>query len=234
MRNLIDNLLLTFLWMAILLSCEESPIAEDGGDMKEVRIAVVLPQKERELLWNNSLKWAAENIKKADIGVKVVYEWYDEETSNLTELGKSLSEREDIKSVIGCNVSANTQKLAYALAQKKTNIKPHFTFSTSQDLPRIFGHRGFLWGLCETDITQSELMLSCLSNEYEDIKKVALLAADDIYGQTFVDWFAFQALELEMEPVCIAAYKGAAELEACLKRITESGAEALVCAFVGR
>lgn len=229
MRNLINNLLFTLLSMGTLLSCEESQVTEDMMDMKEVRIAVVLPQKEREYIWNNSLKWAAENIKKADIGVKVVYEWHDEESSNLTELGNSLSEREDIKSVIGCNNSTNTQKLAYALARKKENIKPHFTFSTSQELPRIFGHRGFLWGLCETDISQSEIILSCLSNEYENIKKVALLAADDIYGQTFVDWFAFQALELEMEPVCIATYKSAAELESSLKRITESGAEALVC-----
>ena len=229
MKNLLNSLLLVFLLMGLLLSCEESQVTEDMPDLKEVRIAIVLPQKDRESIWNNSLKWAAENIKKADIGVKVVYEWYDEESSNLTELGNSLSNREDIKSVIGCNISTNTQKLAYALARKKENIKPHFTFCTSQELPRIFGHRGFLWGLCETDITQSELMLSCLSNEYKDIKKVALLAADDIYGQTFVDWFAFQALELEMEPVCIATYKNASELDACLKRITASGAEALMC-----
>ena len=39
-------------------------------------------------------------------------------------------------------------------------------------MPRIFGQRGFLWGLCETDISQSEIILSCLSNEYENIKKI--------------------------------------------------------------
>jgi ABC-type branched-subunit amino acid transport system substrate-binding protein len=196
---------------------------------KEVRIAVVLPQKDRETIWNKSLKWAADNIRKADIGIKVVYEWYDEDTSDLTELGKSLSDRADIQSIIGCNISANTQKLAYALARKKENTKPLFTFSTAQDLPRIFGHRGFLWGMCETDISQSEIILSALSNENEDVKKVALLAADDIYGQTFVDWFAFQALELDLEPICIATYKSADEIESCLKRITDSGVDALVC-----
>ena len=141
----------------------------------------------------------------------------------------SLSEREDIQSIIGCNVSANTQKLAFALARKKENIKPLFTFSTSQELPRIFGHRGFLWGLCETDISQSEILLSCLSNEYPGLKKVALLASDDIYGQTFVDWFAFQAVELDMQPVSIQTYKTASELQSCLKQITLSGADALVC-----
>ena len=217
--------------MSTLLSCEKSPMDDTTGQ-KEVRIAVVLPEKDRELIWDNALKWAAENIRKADIGVKVVYEWVDEESADLTKIGTELSEREDIRSIIGCNVSANTQTLAFALARKKQNIKPLFTFSTSQELPRIFGHRGFLWGLCETDISQSEIILSCLSNENPWIKKVGLLASDDMYGQTFVDWFAFQAVELNLEPVSIETYKESDELESCLQRILDSGADAIVCAPV--
>ena len=191
---------------------------------------MVLPEKDREAIWNNALELAADNIKKADIGVKVVYEWYDEESANLTEVGVSLSNREEIKGVIGCSVSANTKKLALALAKKKKNIKPLFTFSTSQELPRVFGHRGFLWGLCETDVSQSEIILSCISNEHPEFKKVALLAADDMYGQTFVDWFAFQAVELNLEPVSIETYSKSSELESCLQRIIDSGADAIVCA----
>ena len=230
MKKLINSLVVVLLCMVTLLSCEESTtIVEDTTKLKEVRIAVVLPAKDRDPIWNNALNLAAENIRKADIGVKVVYEWIDEASADLTEVGVSLSEREDIQSIIGCNVSANTQKLAFALARKKENIKPLFTFSTSQELPRIFGHRGFLWGLCETDISQSEILLSCLSNEYPGHKKVALLASDDIYGQTFVDWFAFQAVELDMQPVSIQTYKTASELQSCLKQITLSGADALVC-----
>lgn len=230
MKKLINSLVVVLLCMVTLLSCEESTtIVEDTTELKEVRIAVVLPAKDRQPIWNNALNLAAENIRKADIGVKVVYEWIDEASADLTEVGVSLSEREDIQSIIGCNVSANTQKLAFALARKKENIKPLFTFSTSQELPRIFGHRGFLWGLCETDISQSEILLSCLSNEYPGLKKVALLASDDIYGQTFVDWFAFQAVELDMQPVSIQTYKTASELQSCLKQITLSGADALVC-----
>ena len=230
MKKLIHNLVIVLLCMGTLLSCEKDVVVEGITASKEVRIAVVLPEKDREPIWNNALEWAAENIRKANIGVKVVYEWVDEPTADLTEVGLALSEREDIQSVIGCNVSDNTQKLAFALARKKENIKPLFTFSTSQELPRIFGHRGFLWGLCETDISQSEIMLSCISNENPGLKKVALLAADDIYGQTFVDWFAFQAVELNLEPVCIETYKQAGELESCLQRIIDSGADAVVCA----
>ena len=193
---------------------------------------MVLPEKDRESIWNNALELAAENIKQAFIGVKVVYEWYDEESVNLTEIGVSLSNREEIKGVIGCSVSANTKKLALALAKKKKNIKPLFTFSTSQELPRVFGHRGFLWGLCETDVSQSEIILSCISNEHPEFKNVALLAADDMYGQTFVDWFAFQAVELNLEPVSIETYSKSSELESCLERILDSGADAIVCSPV--
>ncbi len=228
MRNLYNSILVLLLCISTLLSCEKPPM-EDTTCLKEVKIAVVLPEKDREPIWNNALEWAAENIRKADIGVKVVYEWVDEESADLTKVGTALSEREDIRSIIGCNVSANTQALAFALARKKQNIKPLFTFSTSQELPRIFGHRGFLWGLCETDISQSEIILSCLSNENPELKKMALLASDDIYGQTFVDWFAFQAVELNMEPVCIETYKKSDELEGCLERIIDSGADAVVC-----
>ena len=230
MKKLIHSQVIVLLCMGTLLSCEKDVVVEGITASKEVRIAVVLPEKDREPIWNNALEWAAENIRKANIGVKVVYEWVDEPTADLTEVGSALSEREDIQSVIGCNVSDNTQKLAFALARKRENIKPLFTFSTSQELPRIFGHRGFLWGLCETDISQSEIMLSCISNENPWLKKVALLAADDIYGQTFVDWFAFQAVELNLEPVCIETYKQAGELDSCLQRIIDSGADAVVCA----
>ena len=231
MKNLYNSILVLLLCVSTLLSCEKAPM-EDTAGLKEVRIAVVLPEKDREAIWNNALELAAENIREAYIGVKVVYEWYDEESVNLTEVGVSLSNREEIKGVIGCSVSANTKKLALALAKKKKNIKPLFTFSTSQELPRVFGHRGFLWGLCETDVSQSEIILSCISNEHPEFKKVALLAADDMYGQTFVDWFAFQAVELNLEPVSIETYSKSSELESCLERILDSGADAIVCAPV--
>ena len=231
MRNQINSIIVALLCMSTLLSCEKSTM-DDTTELKEVKIAVVLPEKDREPIWNNALEWAAENIRKANIGVKVVYEWVDEETVNIIEVGQSLSDRDDIKSVIGCSISESTQKLAFALARKKNNTKPLFTFSASQELPRVFGHRGFLWGLCETDISQSEIILSCLTNENPGLKKVALLASDDIYGQTFVDWFAFQAVELNLEPVSIETYKESDELEACLDRILDSGADAIVCAPV--
>ena len=83
MKNLYNSIWVLLLCVSTLLSCEKTPM-EDTAGLKEVRIAVVLPEKDREAIWNNALELAAENIREAYIGVKVVYEWYDEESVNLT------------------------------------------------------------------------------------------------------------------------------------------------------
>ena len=43
--------------------------------------------------------------------------------------------------------------------------------------------------LTETDIAQCEVLLSKAMTY--GAKRVALLAKEDVYGQTFIDWFAF-------------------------------------------
>ena len=80
-----------------------------------------------------------------------------------------------------------------------------FTFSTGEELQRTFGQRGFLWCLAKSDITQSELLLA--KAERYQAKRVSLLASHGIYGQTFQDRFAFQAVELGLEPVDVAGYR---------------------------
>ena len=73
MKKLIHSIFVGLL-CCMLLSCVEPSVTEDTSGLKEVRIAVVLPEKDRALIWDNALGWAAENIRKAGIGVKVVYE----------------------------------------------------------------------------------------------------------------------------------------------------------------
>ena len=48
MKHLIHSLWVALLCMVLLLSCEKSPVAEDDTTgLKEVKIAVVLPEKDR-------------------------------------------------------------------------------------------------------------------------------------------------------------------------------------------
>ena len=86
------------------------------------------------------------------------------------------------------------------------SYKPMFTFSTGEELQRTFGQRGFLWCLAKSDITQSELLLA--KAERYQAKRVSLLASHGIYGQTFQDRFAFQAVELGLELYKESGFKG--------------------------
>ena len=119
-----------------------------------------------------------------------------------------LASRQDIAAVVGCYDDQHTKTLAYECA--KTD-KTMFTFNTSQELARIFGQHGNYWGLSESDITQCEILLSLMADGGVQFD-VALLACDNDYGQTFVDWFAFQAAEMGLNPVGLATYKDKSEI----------------------
>ena len=142
------------------------------------------------------MELAVENILRAQSGlekrVRPEVEWYDENTENISQLMEMLAERTDLNAIVGPYHSAHSQEAAYQCA------KTDKTLSTSAELIRVFSQKhNFLWALSETDISQCEVLLS--KALYYHGKSVSLLANDDIYGQTFIDWFAFQAKELGLE-----------------------------------
>ena len=53
-------------------------------------------------------------------------------------------------------------------------------------------------------------MIICIKTR--NLIRVVLWACDNDYGQTFVDWFAFQAAEMGLNPVGIATYKDKTEI----------------------
>lgn len=106
-----------------------------------------------------------------------------------------LAGREDIAAIIGPYYSAHSSEAAYKCAKTDKTL---FSLSTSAELIRVFSqNHDFLWALSETDISQCEILLSKVL--YYQGRSVSLIADDDLYGQTFVDWFGFQAKELGLE-----------------------------------
>ena len=209
------TLLYILAFVAILLpiaSCSD----DDGNathspeviSNREVKIAVVLKKGDRQERVQRILDMARENITMARGGVVPSYEYYDEDTTALASLAVELATRQDIAAVVGCYDDQHTKTLAYECA--KTD-KTMFTFNTSQELARIFGQHGNYWGLSESDITQCEILLSVMAYLGAQFD-VALLACDNDYGQTFVDWFAFQAAEMGLNPVGLATYKDKSEI----------------------
>lgn len=201
-------LVAAFSCLFTVVSCRDdnSPAATGGTEWRKATVAVVLPLDEgMEGHWKRVLELCAANLHYAfdgrSVGIDLAFEWYDEESESLPDLAKDLAARDDLLAVIGGRYSASAAVMEAKLC--KTG-KPFFTLATNGELVRAYASVGNLWAMTETDITQCEVLLS--KALYYGAKRVALIAKDDIYGKTFVDWFAFQAEGLGLEAGSIVTY----------------------------
>lgn len=201
--------------VAVLLTCachkENDPVVITEPEppiLKEYRIAVVLPTEgPTGNYWKKAIDWSLENLNKALTAqreIKVTAEWFNEEQSEqeLQTLFNTLAGREDIRAIIGPLYSANA-KIAAGECYKTNKTLIPATVS-SESLMRQYSGKGFLWCLAENDISQCEVLLSRAMQK--GAKSVSLLTSDDGYGQTFLDWFAFQAKELGLTVKSIEKY----------------------------
>ena len=62
----------------------------------------------------------------------------------------------------------------------------------------------------------------------EGCRRVSLIASNDIYGQTFTDWFAFQANELGMSVDKVLQYNPD-HLAEIMQDALSTSPEALIC-----
>lgn len=199
-------LLITFVFFAC--HKENSKTTEQEINHKEYRIAIVLPTEgEIGAYWKKSIDWSLENLNKALIvqrNIKVSAEWFNEEQSEqeLKTLFNTLANRKDIMAIIGPLYAANA-KIAAGECYKTNKTLIPATVS-SESFMRQYSGKGFLWCLAENDISQCEVLLS--RAKQKGAKSVSLLTSDDEYGQTFLDWFAFQAKELNLTIKSIVEY----------------------------
>lgn len=223
------RLLVYFISVLFLFACSQEKVEEFlPTDRQQIIVAAVLPlHSDMAEHWQNSINWALENIETAQRqmtdGVQIVVEWYDENTIELEKTLENLAVREDVAAIIGPFYSAHTQIAATQCAKYK---KPLFTLSSSADLVRSFANDGFLWALTETDIAQCEVLLS--KAQMYGAKTVALLAQEDPYGQTFIDWFAFQAKELGLKTAGVVTYTDDTAADA-FQRCAALGADCMIC-----
>lgn len=187
---LIELILFAGCTREIIVPCSET-------ELEECKVAVVLPLEDGlGDNWKQCLEICSNNLAKAfcqtGLGVRLVYEWYEEMSPDLKKTATALASRKDIKAVIGGLYSDNALILADALSSKD---KPLFTLATTDQLIRGYSSWGNLWAMTETDITQCEVMLSKVM-QY-GAKSVALLVnGESAYGNTYIDWFPFQAQEM--------------------------------------
>lgn len=233
MKSLLNkiSICISLLGAIVLFGCDANngPYIPDPDAKKEVRIAVVLDKKNHEY-WKKVLDWAKVNISAASDYVPV-YEFYDENDPDLSTIAYELAHNDSIVSVIGCEKEGPTDILAHQLGRLKRDLptdtlKPMFTFNSSDKVLRKYGTIGSIWGLVESDITQSEIILSYLATYYEFIgdfgSSVALLASNGSYGQSFIDWFAFQSRELGLKPQTVLTYDTIDEIPQVLDKLEEN------------
>lgn len=178
--------------------------------------------------WRQVVQMSSDNqtvaFNKLGYGVKLTFEWYDEEDPNIEQIAKNLACRDDIKAVVGGLYSSKAIILANQLS--KTD-KPLFTMATTEQLVRAYSSWGNLWALTESDITQCEVLLT-KAIQY-GAKSVALIIKDDdLYGSTFMNWFAFQAQELQLENKGVFSYTDDIEVQA--KAALDANPDYIICA----
>lgn len=228
--------LMLLMLAVVLYACHKdnnTKPAEEEQVRQEYRIAVVLPtERATGNYWKKSIDWSLENLNKALIpqrNIKVTAEWFNEEQpeEELKALFNKLAERKDICAIIGPLYSANAKIAATECAKTAKPLIPATV--SSESLMRQYSGKGFLWCLTENDISQCEVLLT--RAKQKGAKSVSLLTSDDGYGQTFLDWFAFQAKELELTVKSIEKYTAdnvTAKMEKLLE--TEKGRDhCLLC-----
>ena len=231
MKRMVIKLIAPLLCLIGLWSCsdDESSMSYADKQWTEKTVAVVLPmEKGLAAHWERTLGMFATNFERAfknhETGIRLKFEYYDEANADMQELAQSLAFNDEVYAVIGGLYSSN----AAILAAELTLVgKTFFTLATTEQLVRAYASTGYLWAMTETDITQCEVLLSKVIN-YGG-KSVALLAKDnDNYGQTFMDWFAFQARELGLKNMGSYAYTPDNIADVSCQAM-QSGAEYVIC-----
>ena len=231
MKQVVIKLIAPLLCLIGLWSCSDDESSMSYGDKQwtEKTVAVVLPmEKGLAVHWERTLGMFATNFERAfknhETGIRLKFEYYDEANADMQELARSLAFNDEVYAVIGGLYSSN----AAILAAELTLVgKTFFTLATTEQLVRAYASTGYLWAMTETDITQCEVLLSKVIN-YGG-KSVALLAKDnDNYGQTFIDWFAFQARELGLKNMGSYAYTPDNIADVSCQAM-QSGAEYVIC-----
>lgn len=198
----------------------------------EYRIAVVLPTGGAVgAYWKKSIDWSLENLNKALVtqrGIRVTAEWFDEERpeQELKKLFGDLAAREDICAVLGPLYSAHAKIAADACSRSRKMLIPATV--SSESVMRQYAGKDFLWCLAENDISQCEILLT--RAKQKGAESVSLLTSDDAYGQTFFDWFAYQAQKLGLKVGFIEQYTAAnvtEKMEAILRG--SDGKDCLIC-----
>ena len=174
---MINKYFLLFILSLLLWSCGdnmESKPTREPSEWITAKVAVVLPlsgENNDKARYERICHMFEDNLTKAQLnttqGVKLEFEWYDENALDMNQLASELYKREDIKAIVGPLKNANVEIMANELYDRDI---PLFVMSSSEDIVRRYScgtagvaiKKPFMWSMAATDITQSQLILAKL------------------------------------------------------------------------
>jgi ABC-type branched-subunit amino acid transport system substrate-binding protein len=191
-----------------------------------VRIGVLLPVT-GDIDFREPLEWAKDTINSQGgvAGRKVELVYKDTTNGDTIRLGHELLDDDSVRIVVGPQNSDDVYALAPAfIAKKKVLISPA---ATSGDILRAYGRNGYVWRTVEGDVSQVKVILTILKGR--GASKIALLAVNSSYGQTFYDWTGFFGNEYGIEvPVIRQFDTGSPALEADVAAALKTDPEYIV------
>ncbi|MGN0281551.1 MAG: C13 family peptidase [Prevotella sp.] len=184
-------------------------------------IGVIMPSAESSR-WQRTAQWALDNISKSQKSlskaVSLQLHWYDEAdvtSSSVSEIIGDAVGRDSCVAMVGPMSIAKASSVASECTSR--NLPLLLPQATSADFQRIFASSDYVYNLTESDITQCEMMLT--EAVTFGFKRVSLMVRQDEYGNTFREWFGFQAENLGLKVHNIYVYSDAASLEANIRQL---------------
>lgn len=186
-----------FILMLMLAACQnDEPSGTEAVQSVHHRIAVVCPL-EMSANWKATAAWALENISKAQVGqdkrIALDIEWIDEAQPDLADKVNIIAKSGEYDLIVGPYSSGKAYTVAQQVGGRIPMLLPTVT---ATEMQRVFGGHNGLWFFTQSDITQSEILLT--EAKLGGKEHVALITTDDTYGQSFSDWFSYQAIELNL------------------------------------
>lgn len=219
--------------VSCLTACQDDDGSISAGQTATatINVDVIMPSS-LQSQFQNSIKWAMENIEKAQRQqpnkVRLNLRFHDEDQADLGSLAFDLTHprtpSDTCHAIIGPMNSVNASAVLPYVQQ--TNIPVVLPTCSSASLQRQLAKQGNVWLLTESDITQCEVMLASVRLN-GDNPKVALVYSDDAYGESFKDWFGFFTTELQMDMPTngIYAYQKGESLKTRLAEWFKDGAD---------
>ena len=227
----------------IFASCAHSP----NPNRTKVKIAMVVPYKS--CPWfQRTADWCLYSLERSvpdELSFSFEPEWYDEDEINIAQTARTLASRSDLLAIIGPMKNTNAETFAQECFYTK---KPLFApVAASESIQRAYSLNAariikdpFLWCLSESDVSQSEALLSKAYSQGG--RSISLLSSADTYGKTFFEWIPFLSHEFKLELKQNIRYASentgadyetgtpATELSLATDTVLASGADYVICA----